>query len=125
MGSYQWYGTGVRPGTHRLALAAQDLAGNLGPSTRELTVRIRYVELRHRRYRVLGGHRLRIRVSTDATTLRWVLAGPGRRISGRVRAERAVRAFVLRVPRTAGRYRLTVTEDGRSARALVLVRLIR
>jgi hypothetical protein len=121
--AYQWYGKGVRPGTHRLALAAQDLAGNLGSSTRELSLRIRYVELRQRRYRVLGGHRLRIRVSTDAIMLRWVLAGQGRRISGRVRAEGAVRAFALRVPRTAGRYRLTVTEDGRSTRALVLVRL--
>jgi hypothetical protein len=123
VGAYQWYGKGVRPGTHRLALAAQDLAGNLGPSTRELTVRIRYVELRQRRYRVLGGDRLRVRVSTDAKTLRWVLAGPGGRTSGRVRAEGAVRAFALRVPRTAGRYRLTVTEDGRSTRALVLVRV--
>ena len=54
VGSYQWYGKGVRPGTHRLALAAQDLAGNLGPSTRELPVRIRYVELRQRRYRALA-----------------------------------------------------------------------
>jgi hypothetical protein len=125
VGSYQWYGKGVRPGTHRLALAAQDLAGNLGPSTRELPVRIRYVDLRQRRYRAFGGQRLRIRVSTDATTLHWVLAGPGGRTSGRVRAEGAVRAFALRVPRTAGRYRLTVTEDGRSARALVLVRVRR
>ena len=84
--AYQFSGKGLRPGTHRLALAAQDLAGNLGPSTRELTVHIRYVELGQRRYRVLGGHRLRIRVSTDATQVRYVLSGPGPPISGRVHA---------------------------------------
>jgi hypothetical protein len=125
VGAFQWYGRSAAPGTHRLALAAQDLAGNLGASTRELTVRIRYVELGQRRYRAVGGHRLRIRVSTDATEVRYVLAGPGPRISGRVRAEGAVRAFALRVPETAGRYRLTVTVNGRSTRALVLVRLRR
>ena len=124
-GAYPWYGKGLRPGMHRLALAAQDLAGNLGPSTRELAVRIRYVELSQRRYRVLGGHRLRIRVSTDVTTLRWVLAGAGRRIPGRVRSERAVRAFALQVPRTPGRYRLRVSANGRSTRALVVVRVKR
>lgn len=123
VGAYQWYGQGVRPGTHRLALAAQDLAGNLGPSTRELIVHIRFVELSQRRYRVLSGHRLRIRVSTDATQVRYVLAGPGPRISSRVRADGSVRAFALRVPQTPGRYRLTVTANGRSARAVVLVRL--
>jgi hypothetical protein len=121
--AYQWFGKGVRSGMHRLALAAQDLAGNLGPSTRELTVHIRYIELGQRRYRVLSGHRLRIRVSTDATQVRYVLAGQGRRTSGRVRAGGSIRAFRLRVPQTPGRYRLTVTANGRSARALVLVRL--
>ena len=126
--AYQWYGRGVRPGTHRLALAAQDLAGNLGGSTRELTFRIRYVELSQRRYRVVGGHRLRIRVSTDATAIRYVLAGQGRRLPGRIMITGAggpVRAFALRVPRRAGRYRLTVTANGWSTRALVLVRLRR
>jgi hypothetical protein len=121
--AYQWYGKGARPGMHRLALAAQDLAGNLGSSTRELTFDIRYVELSQRRYRAFGGHRLRIRVSTDATEVRYVLAGPARRISARVHAEGSVRAFVLRVPPAPGRYRLTVTANGRSTRALVLVRL--
>jgi hypothetical protein len=124
-GAYQWYGRGAAPGTHQLALAAQDLAGNLGPSTGALTVTIRYVELSQRRYRVFAGHRLRIRVSTDATKVRYVLAGPGRRISGRVRADGPIRAFALRVPQTPGRYRLTVTANGRSTRALVLVRLRR
>ena len=125
-GAYQWYGKGVRPGTHRLALAGQDPAGNLGPSTRELTVRIRYVELRQRRYRAVGGQRLRIRVSTDATQVRYLLAGQGRRIPGSIMITGAggpVRAIELRVPRKAGRYRFTVTANGRSARALVLVRI--
>jgi len=125
VGATQWYGRGAAPGTHQLALAAQDLAGNLGPSTGALTVQIRYVELFQRRYRAVGGHRLRIRVSTDATAIRYVLAGRGRRISGRVRAEGSIRAFALRAPQRPGRYRLTVTANGRSTRALVVVRLRR
>jgi FlgD Ig-like domain len=125
VGAFQWYGRGAAPGTHRLALAAQDLAGNLGSSTRALTVRIRFVELRRRRYRALGGQRLRIRVSTDATAIRYVLSGPGPRISRRVRAKGPIHAFALRAPQRPGRYRLTVTANGRSTRALVVVRLRR
>jgi hypothetical protein len=120
-GEIQWYGRrgGVvlRPGEHRLALAAQDPAGNLTPSTREFTVRIRYVQLSQRRY-VARGRRLRVRVSTDATTVRWRLAGRG----GSVSARRAVRSLTLPVPRRAGRYRLAVTANGHRARATVVVR---
>jgi hypothetical protein len=108
----QWYGRGFRPGEHRLALAAQDLAGNVAGSTREFTVRIRYVELSRSRY-VVRGETLRVRVSTDVKTLQWRLAGRG----GTVRKH----VFRIPVPSRPGRYRLTVSANGRSARATVVV----
>jgi hypothetical protein len=109
----QWYGRGFKPGEHRLALAAQDPAGNLSPSTREFTVRIRYVELPKSRY-VVRGRTLRLRVSTDVKTLQWRLGGRGGTVHKHV--------FKVPVPRRAGRYRLTVTANGRHARATVIVR---
>jgi hypothetical protein len=125
-GVRQWYALrgrrGLPAGEHRLALAAQDPVGNLSPSTREFTVRIRYVELRRSRYRTRPGSRLRVRVSTDALSVRYRLAGRGRVIEGRVRRRRAVRAFMLRVPRRPGRYLLTVRANGRFDRAVLLVR---
>jgi hypothetical protein len=112
-GTRQWYGQGRPPGEYRLALAAEDLAGNLAPSTREFTVRLRYVELPKHRY-IVKGRTLRVRVSTDLKTLRWRLAGQG----GTVRK----RVFTIPVPSRPGSYRLTVTANGRSARATVVVR---
>lgn len=112
-GARQWYGRSASPGDHRLALTAQDLAGNVAPSTREFTVRIRYVELPKRRY-VVSGRTLRLRVSTDVKRLQWRLGGRG----GTVRK----RVFTIPVPSRAGRYPLTVTANGRSARATVVVR---
>jgi hypothetical protein len=125
-GVMQWYalraGRGLPPGEHRLALAAQDPVGNLSPSTREFTVHIRYVELRRHRYRTRPGSRLRVRVSTDALSVRYRLDGPGRAVEGRVRRRRSVRAFMLRVPPRPGRYLLTVRANGRFDRAVLLVR---
>lgn len=112
-GTFPWYGRGVRRGEHRLALAAQDPAGNLAPSTREFTVRLRYVELPKSRY-VVSGRSLRVRVSTDVKRLQWRLGERG----GTVRK----RVFRIPVPSRAGRYRLTVSANGRSARATVVVR---
>jgi hypothetical protein len=112
----QWYGRGVRAGAHRLALAAQDPAGNLSPSTREFTVRIRYIELPKSRY-VVRGRTLRVRVSTDVKTLTWRLAGRGGTVHKHV--------FTIAVPSRPGRYLLTVSENGKRARATVIVRLAR
>jgi hypothetical protein len=124
-GVFQWYalgkGRGLPPGEHRLAVAAQDPVGNLSPSTREVSVRIRYIEMRRRRYRARPGSRLRMRVSTDALSVRYRLAGRGRVVEGRVRRRRAVRAFTLRVPRRPGRYLLTVRANGRFDRAVLLI----
>ena len=112
-GTRQWYGQGFSPGEYRLALAAQDLAGNLSPSTREFAVRLRYVELPKSRY-VVHGRTLRVRVSTDVKKLQWRLAGQG----GTVRKH----VFKIPVPSRPGTYRLTVTANGHSARATVVVR---
>ena len=116
VGTIQWYGRGVPRGDHRLALAAQDLAGNVAPSTREFPVRIRYVELPKQRY-VVSGRTLRLRVSTDVKRLQWRLGGR----FGTVRK----RIFTIPVPSRAGSHRLTVTANGRSARATVVVRRLR
>jgi FlgD Ig-like domain len=113
-GVYPWYGKGKKPGEYRLALAAQDLAGNTAPSTREFTVRLRYVELFRKRFTPTAGGTLRVRVSADAKSLAWRLgsrSGTGK-------------PPVLRVPVPSqpGRYTLTVRADGHRARATVVVR---
>ena len=116
VGTMQWYGRRFPPGEYRLALAAQDLAGNVAGSTREFTVRIRYVELPKSRY-VVRGRTLRVRVSTDVKNVRWQLGGRG----GTVRKH----VFRIPVPSQPGRYVLTVTANGKHARATVIVRPLR
>ena len=87
-GVYPWYGKGKKPGEYRLALGARDLAGN-STSTREFTVRLRYVQLFRKRFTPRAGRTLRVRVSADAKTVTWRLGrrrGTGKppvlRISG-------------------------------------------
>jgi hypothetical protein len=125
-GVMQWYalshGRGLPPGEYRLALAAKDDVGNLSPSTREFTVRIRYVELRQSRYLAKAGSRVRLRVSTDAQSVRYRLVGRGSALEGRARARLGVRAVVLRVPREPGRYLLTVRANGHIDRAVFIIR---
>jgi hypothetical protein len=116
-GQLVWYGRsrGVPyvPGRYRLVLGAVDLAGNLAQQTPAGTVRLRFVALARRVYRVAAGRRFTVRVSADAHLLSYRLA---RRT---VRGGRAVR---LRAPARPGRYRLVVTEHGHRARGLVIVR---
>lgn len=111
-GTISWYGRGRRSGEYRLALAAQDLAGNLGPSTREFTVHIRYLQLLQRRYRSRGGT-VRVRVSTDVTAVRW-------RLGGRSGVGRPP-LLKIPAPQRRGRYRLVLTANGHRARATVVV----
>ena len=113
VGTIQWYGRGKRPGNYRVALAAQDLVGNVAGSTREFTVRLRYVDLLKRTFKPRG-RILRVRVSTDAKTVRWRL--------GRTRGNAKPPLIRLPVPSKPGRYMLTVTANGHRARATVLVR---
>jgi FlgD Ig-like domain len=127
VGVRQWYGLtaagrGLPPGEYRLALAAKDEVGNLSPSTREFTVRVRYVELRKPRYVVKAGSRVRLRVSTDARSVRYRLAGRGRVFESRIRARRGVRAVTLRVPSSPGRYLLTVRANSHLDRAVFIIR---
>ena len=112
-GTMQWYGHGKKPGEYRLALAAQDRAGNIAGSTREYTVRLRYVTLYRHNY-IARGKTLRVRVSADAKTLRWKL--------GAKRGTSKPPLLKILVPAHPGRYTLTVTEDGHRARATVVVR---
>jgi FlgD Ig-like domain len=113
VGTIQWYGSGKRPGDYRLALAAQDLAGNIAGSTREFTVRLRYIELLKHKF-TPHGRILRVRVSSDAKAVSWRL--------GRTRGNGKPPLLRLPVPSKPGRYTLTVTANGHRARALVVVR---
>jgi hypothetical protein len=113
-GVYPWYGKGKKPGEYRLALAAQDLAGNTAPSTREFTVRLRYVELFRKRFTPRAGGTLRVRVSADAKTLAWKLGS--RRGTGKPSV------LKIPVPSQPGRYTLTVRVNGHRSSATVVVR---
>ena len=112
-GTYAWYGRGKRPGDYRLALAAQDLAGNVAGSTRAFTVRLRYIDLFKHKF-TPRGRILRVRVSTDAKTVSWRL--------GRTRGNGKPPLIRLPAPSKPGRYTLTVTANGHRARATVVVR---
>jgi FlgD Ig-like domain len=114
VGVYPWYARGKKPGEYRLALAAQDRAGNIAPSTREFTVRLRYVQFFKTRFTPRAGRTLRVRVSSDAKRLTWRLGG--RSGTGRPPLLR------IPVPSQAGRYTLAVTANGHRARATVVVR---
>jgi len=113
IGVYPWYARGKKPGEYRLALAAQDRAGNIAPSTREFKVRLRYVQLFKTRF-TPRGRTIRVRVSSDAKRLTWRLGG--RSGTGRSPLLR------LPVPTQPGRYTLTVSANGHRARATVIVR---
>jgi hypothetical protein len=108
----QWYGRGKKPGEYRLALAAQDRAGNIAGSTRAFTVRLRYVALYRHRFRPRGS-RLRVRVSADAKTVRW-------RLGGQAGVGRPPR-LTIPVPSRAGRYELVVSVGAHRDRATVVV----
>jgi hypothetical protein len=113
IGVYPWYARGKKPGEYRLALAAQDRAGNIAPSTREFKVRLRYVQLFKTRF-TPRGRTIRVRVSSDAKRLTWRLGG--RSGTGGPPLLR------LPVPTQPGRYTLTVSANGHRARATVIVR---
>ena len=112
VGTIQWYGRGKRPGEYRLALAARDLAGNVAPSTREFTVRLRYVDLFRHEF-TPHGRTQRVRVSTDAKTVSWHL--------GSKHGTAKPPLLRLPVPTKPGRYTLTVRAGGHRARATVVV----
>ena len=115
-GKYDWRGRAVRrlaPGRYRIRLRALDLATNLGPASRALTVVVRYVELRPHLLRVRTGKRFGVRVDTDAKRYAVHL--------GRLHDLRSGRFVYLRAP-APGRYVLRVAAAGHTAKALVVVR---
>ncbi len=116
-GRLVWFGRvgerSVRPGTYGIRLRAVDRAGNRSSSTREVPVRVRYVELARDRIEVVAGKRFSVRVFTDARLYRWLFAGE--RGAGRRQV------LVLRAPETPGTYTLYVSVGGRADKAEVAV----
>ena len=116
-----WYGRldGRRlpPGSYRLAIAAVDLAGNESKLVPAGTVRIRYVALPARAYRVRAKRALAIPVSTDAAHVRYLL----RRGGSVVASGSSTPRLRLRAPQKPGRYVLVVEAAGHRAVAAVVV----
>lgn len=118
VGQLDWFGKvrgrSLRPGTYEIAIAARDVAGNLGRPRVVGIVQVRYLALGRDTVRVVAGARFSLRVSADARTVRWRLAG---------RTGTAPRGTMkLRAPRAPGRYILFVFANGHGARATVVVR---
>jgi hypothetical protein len=107
-------GRTLRPGTYALEVGARDRAGNLADRPPPVPVRLRYVALGRDRIPVAAGGRFAVRVSSDAERVRWTLGGR----SGFARPG----TLRLRAPLQKGQFTLTVTANGRAARASVFVR---
>ena len=105
------------PGVYTLEIGAIDAAGNETPAADRWPVRIRlrYITLaNHRITGVKAGSSFEIGVSTDAKRYGWLLGSRHGLAHGPV--------LTLHAPAAAGTYPLTVTEHGRSDRAVVVVR---
>jgi hypothetical protein len=114
-GKFRWGGRAARylkPGVHRVRLRSIDLATNVGPPSRALTIVVRYVELRPHLVRVKAGTRFVVRVlnaqryAVHLGSLHRLRSGP---------------RLVVRAPQQPGRYVLRVATDGHVARARVVV----
>jgi hypothetical protein len=117
-GTVDWFGRvdgrAVARGLHEVAVAARDVAGNLGRPKPAGEVLVRFVALGRETIRVAAGARFAVRVSTDAATVRWRLGG---------RTGTARRGTVkLRAPLEPGRYTLFVAANGRGAKASVVAK---
>ena len=115
VGKFDWHGGAARylkAGPHRIQLRAYDLATNVGPQSRSLTIVVRYIELRPKVVRVATGRRFGFRVLTDGR--------PYTAHLGSLHTRRSGSLLILRAPKP-GRYVLRVAERGHVARALVVV----
>jgi FlgD Ig-like domain len=111
-GKLDWYANGFKAGAYRLSLRAVDLAGNLGPATRSVTIRIVYLELARHRLHAAPGGALAVRFR-PIDTARWLLNGhTGVARHGRLR---------IKAPDLPGTYTLYVRSDGHADRATVIV----
>jgi hypothetical protein len=120
-GAFSWFGTVdgavLPPGTYTIDIGAIDSAGNATPVAERGRVRVelRYITVAsHRITGVRPAKRFVIGVSTDALSYRWKLGARHGVASGPV--------LKLLAPQQAGRYTLTVAEDGHSSAAAVLVK---
>jgi hypothetical protein len=115
---HRWNGANgdrrLPPGVYRLALGAEDLAGNRAARTRPVRVEIRFVDIVRRTIRVRARGLIRARVRSDVRTLRYRLGGRRGVFRGRV--------LRLRAPTRPGRYRLVVSTHRHRDRATVVVR---
>lgn len=116
--SLRWYGrvdgAPVEQGGYALGLRPRDPAGNVGDVVRFPALVVRFVALGRDRIEAVAGTRFAVRVSSDARSVRWTLGRrSGRAVPGTLR---------LRAPQLKGRYTLTVTANGHTAGAAVLVR---
>jgi hypothetical protein len=107
-------GRRLAPGTYALRLRAQDIAGNGSRPSRVHMVVLRYLTLGRRVIDARAGSLFRLRLSSDARRIYWTLAGRSGVIRPGVRK--------IRAPARPGRHRLVLTENGRRAVGVVIVR---
>jgi hypothetical protein len=114
----EWFGKvggrALPAGTYIARVVASDPAGNVGERSKAFKIVIRYVALGRDRISATAGARFAVRVSADARVVRWQLGGRG----GVVRPG----TLRLRAPLQKGRFTLTVSANGHTARAAVFVR---
>ena len=120
-GAFAWYGTidgaVLPPGTYTIDVGAIDAAGNATPVAERGRVRVELRYIRLASHRIVGVRRSRsfqIGVSTDAPSYTWKLGARHGTASGPL--------LKLLAPQQAGRYTLTVMENGHSNAAAVLVK---
>ena len=111
-GKLDWYGSGATSGMHRVSLRAVDLAGNVGPATRAVLVRVVYLELARHSLRVSAGGALTVRFG-PVKQVRWYLGGR----TGIARGGR----LLIRAPSLPGSYTLFVSAGGHADRVHVAV----
>jgi FlgD Ig-like domain len=102
------------PGTYRLSLRGQDVAGNRGPPTHPHFVVLRYLSVLPQVAHTRPGHGFTIVVSSDARRIAW-------RVDGK-RGEARPGRISLKAPKRHGRYRIVFTTGGHRAFAHVVVR---
>ena len=114
-GGFTWGGRAARslkPGAHRIRLRSIDLATNVGPPSRALTIVVRGVQLRPYSVHVAAARRFGFRVLNAQRYAVHFLS---------LHREHRGPLLVLRAPKQPGRYVLRVATDGHVARAIVVV----
>ena len=107
-------GRPVRQGVYAIQLLAFDQAGNRSARTPAVPIAVRYVALGRDGITAAAGAPFAVRVSSDAVRVRWTLGGR----SGFARPG----TLRLLAPLQKGRFTLTVSANGHTARAAVFVR---